>query len=61
MSEAKDTTKDLATEQVNQISGGSCTAAEAESLISNLSETYENLIEFATYVMERVGGNTTEP
>lgn len=61
MSEAKDTAREIAAEHVSKVSGGSCTAAEAESLIANLTGTYENLIEFATYVMERVGGGTPEP
>ena len=56
MGEAKDATKDLATDQVNAISGGDCTLKDAMDISGQLANAYENLIEFTTYVMERVSG-----
>ena len=49
--------KKLDAAQVEQVAGGTCTAEEAQTIISNLTGTYEELIEFATYVMGRVSGD----
>lgn len=52
-----ETGKKLETEQVAQVAGGSCTAEEAQTIIANLTDTYEQLIDFASYVMARVSGD----
>ncbi|HUQ29717.1 MAG TPA: hypothetical protein VM051_14070 [Usitatibacter sp.] len=54
--ESKGNTRELAIGQVERVSGGTCTAAEAEKLLANIQDSYEQLIEFTTYVMERVSG-----
>lgn len=43
-------------ELVQRISGGGCTAAEVDALFANLKENYETLIDFTSYVIERVVG-----
>jgi hypothetical protein len=52
MSDNKAATQ-LTEEQVHGIAGG-CTAAELQTFIDNLQQNYEKLIEFTSYVMERV-------
>jgi hypothetical protein len=44
----------LTQEQVEAIAGGACSAAEIDGVINNLTKSYETLIEFTTYMMERV-------
>jgi hypothetical protein len=43
----------LSEEQVQSIAGG-CTAEELQRFIDNLHQNYEKLIEFTSYMMERV-------
>jgi hypothetical protein len=43
----------LTEEQVQGIAGG-CTAAELQEFINNLQQNYEKLIEFTSYMIERV-------
>jgi hypothetical protein len=47
----------LTTEQIEKIAGGECTAQEAFTLINNLTAAYESLIDFTSYVMERVSNS----
>ena len=43
-------------EQLDAIAGGSCTPSEIATVIGTLKESYEQLVEFTTYVIERVAG-----
>ena len=43
----------LTEEQVHGIAGG-CTAAELQTIVDNLQENYDKLIEFTSYMIERV-------
>jgi hypothetical protein len=45
---------ELTTQQVEKVGGGDCTAEQAVELSRNLTEAYENLIQFTTYMMERI-------
>ena len=49
--------KKLDPEQLAQVAGGECTAEQAATIIANLTDTYEQLIDFAGYVMARVAGD----
>lgn len=45
----------VTTEQLEKVGGGfNCTPEQAIDLTRGLTEAYENLIEFTTYVMERI-------
>ena len=44
----------LTPEQVEAISGGSCTVQEYISVLGQLKSGYETLIDFTSYVIERV-------
>jgi hypothetical protein len=44
----------LTTEQLEKVGGGGCTPEQVMEIAKGLTEAYENLIEFTTYVMERV-------
>ena len=46
----------VSTEALNQIGGGECTMKDVVELSDKLTAAYENLIEFSTYVIERVVG-----
>lgn len=49
--------KTVSPESASQIGGGSdCTLKDVVELSDKLADAYENLIEFTTYVMERVSG-----
>jgi hypothetical protein len=43
-------------EQLAQIGGGGCTPAEWAAIFSQLKDSYETLIDFTSYVIERVAG-----
>ena len=49
-------TKVLSEEVAAKIGGGDCTVQDAITLTGQLTAAYENLIEFTTYMMERVAG-----
>ena len=53
---------DLTPEQVEAISGGagSCTAEELVVITGQLKTAYENLVDFTSYVIERVVGGTAQ-
>jgi hypothetical protein len=57
MSDAKDVTQAISVEDAAKIGGGDCTLKDVVDLSGQLANAYENLIEFTTYVMERVSGN----
>jgi hypothetical protein len=50
----------LTQEQIDAISGGdgSCTINELVTLLPQLKDAYENLVDFTSYVIERVAGGT---
>ena len=57
MSESKQAAQALSTDEASRIGGGSdCTLKDVVELSDKLADAYENLIEFTTYVMERVSG-----
>lgn len=47
---------EITQEQLDAISGGSCTAADLTIIVNDLQKNYETLIEFTSYVIERVAG-----
>lgn len=49
-------TKTLTEEAAAKVGGGGCTVEDAIVITGQLTNAYENLIEFTTYVMERVAG-----
>ena len=56
MSETK---KEVATEDLSKVGGGlDCSAEEIVKITEALTDAYESLIEFTTYVIERVSGDT---
>lgn len=44
----------LTDEQVEAVSGGACTPAEIIGILGQLKSGYESLIDFTSYVIERV-------
>lgn len=46
-------------EQLEKIAGGECTAAEWSQIFEDLKENYETLIDFTSYVIERVATSTS--
>jgi hypothetical protein len=40
--------------QVEGIAGGGCTAANLESITASLKQSYENLVDFTSHVIQRV-------
>jgi hypothetical protein len=46
----------LTEEQVAKISGGDCTVQDYISILDQLKGSYESLIDFTSYVIERVEG-----
>ena len=58
MSETKSPGSSLSPEQAQNVGGGSfsCSPDEIIPLLGQLAEGYENLIEFASYVIGRVIG-----
>jgi len=44
----------LTDEQVEAVSGGACTPAEIIGILGQLKTGYESLIDFTSYVIERV-------
>lgn len=58
MSETKSTAGEkLGADQVADVSGGlGCSPEEINGIVNGLKENYERLIEFTSYVIERVNG-----
>jgi hypothetical protein len=46
----------VSAEELTKIGGGDCTVADVVQISDKLIDAYENLIEFTTYMMERVNG-----
>ena len=44
----------LTEEQLQKIAGGDCT--DVQGIIDNLQQNYEALIDFTSYMMERIAG-----
>ena len=51
----------LSQEQLDAIAGGECTAEQLVTLTEELKSAYDNLVDFTSYVMERVIGGGTTP
>jgi hypothetical protein len=51
--------KELDTQQAEGVAGGDlCSADEFRQLTASFTEAYENLVNFASHVIERVVGNS---
>ena len=48
----------LTPEQIEAISGGDCSLLSVAQFTSELRQSYENLIDFTSYVIERVAAST---
>jgi hypothetical protein len=46
----------LTEEQVHAIAGGECTVQQLQEALKQLQQSYETLIDFTSYVIERVVG-----
>jgi hypothetical protein len=46
----------LTDEQVARISGGDCTLADVQRALQELRNSYDTLVDFTSYVIERVVG-----
>jgi len=44
---------------VEKISGGGCTPEEISGLLTNLKDNYDSLVDFTSYVIERVVTSTS--
>lgn len=51
-----DTKTEVATESLKSIGGGSCTPDEWIKVTTELTDAYEALIDFTSYVFSRVSG-----
>lgn len=47
---------EISAEQAQSIAGGECTVGEYLRAVSDFKQAYEDLIEFTSYVIERVAG-----
>ena len=43
-------------EQLDAVAGGECTAEQLTAITKDLIQTYENLIDFTSYMFERIAG-----
>ena len=50
----------LSAEELQAVSGGDCTPEQWLEILNQLKQSYETLIDFTSYVIERVAG-TPEP
>ena len=48
----------LTPEQIEKIGGGSCTVEEYIEILGDLKDTYDTLVDFTSYVIERVATST---
>ena len=46
----------LTAEELKAIAGGECTPEQWIGILDNLKQSYEQLIDFTSYVIERVSG-----
>ena len=44
----------LTDEQIERISGGDCSISDIQTGLSQLQQSYDTLVEFTSYVIERV-------
>lgn len=51
----------LSQEQIDAIAGGECTPQEWIDIFGQLKTSYESLIDFTSYVIERVAGGNPTP
>ena len=56
MSENKliEAVRHLSDEQLSEIAGGNCTPAQIKEVVDSLKDSYDTLVEFTSYVIERV-------
>jgi len=52
----KELVDSLTPEQLEKIGGGDCTVGEITSVIQSLQQNYDTLVDFTSYVIERVVG-----
>ena len=45
--------KPISDEQLERISGGTCSADEISGILESLKENYDTLVDFTSYVIER--------
>ena len=48
---------EITQDQLERIGGGDCTPEEWLEILSNLKDGYETLVDFTSYVIERVGNS----
>ena len=46
----------LSAEQIERISGGDCTVNDIQRALEELQQSYDSLVDFTSYVIERVVG-----
>lgn len=46
----------LSQQQLDAIAGGECTPSQIQDILGDLKKSYEELIDFTAYVIERVAG-----
>ncbi|HYC36744.1 MAG TPA: hypothetical protein VEC19_10000 [Usitatibacter sp.] len=51
----------LTAEELQAVGGGECSVADYLSALANLKQSYETLIDFASYMIERIDGGTPAP
>jgi hypothetical protein len=50
-------TKEVSVESLKKIGGGECSVQDYISLTTQLTDAYESLIDFTTYVIGRINGD----
>ena len=45
---------ELSADQLEKIGGGECTPSDIITILARLTESYENLVDFSSHVIERV-------
>jgi hypothetical protein len=57
-----DTKTEISAESLKKIGGGECTAQEYITIVGQLTDAYESLVDFTSYVMGRISGDPpTQP
>jgi hypothetical protein len=54
MEDTKPNNNGLSAEQLEKIGGGDCSPADYITLVGNLTQAYEGLVDFTSHVIERV-------
>lgn len=49
--------KELSPTQAADVGGGGCTANDLVAITGSLTQAYDNLVDFASHVIERVAGD----